>query len=105
MRKVSQNQMVGACHFQSPPFPGAAIPRFHLIKILSSLQLLSIQYYFSLIQLPPNKDSFITPSSIYAVFFSLIQLPLNKDFFITPSSIYTVLLSLIQLILLQYSFH
>ena len=45
--------------------------------------------FFSLIQLPLNKDSFITPASILMISLSLIQLPLNKDCFITPASIYT----------------
>jgi len=83
---------------------------------------------FSLFQLLLNKNSFITPTYIYALLFLsflllfkqyyfhhssfyfycilfIIKHPLNTISFITPTSIYVVLFSFIQLPFTQYSFY
>jgi len=44
------------------------------------------------------------PACIDKVFFSLIQLPFNRDFFITSATIYAVLFSFIQLLFIHNSF-
>jgi len=49
--------------------------------------------FFSLAQLLLNKDSLVTPASIYTVFFSSLHLLLKK------------ILSSLQLLFMQYCFH
>jgi len=97
--------IVTGSYSQGPQLPRASTPRIHHSQGVlpfnkdSFITPASINAVFCLlIQLPPNKDFFITPASIYTVFFSLILLPLNKNSFITPASIYGVFLSNLQLI-------
>src|SRR6218665_1831395 len=48
---------------------------------------------------------FINSASICTVFLSIVLLLLNKDSFITPTCIYAVLFSSLQLLFIQYSFN
>src|SRR6218665_2359997 len=66
---------------------------FYLYSILFASPASIYTVFFSLVQLLFNKESFITPTSIYIVIGPII--------FITPGCIYAVLLLLIQLILLS----